>query len=461
MIKGDAVTVWHGGDRRSHRIQRVGDALVRACRGPLVSLLLYCGLLVPIRGGAQQIRTAADTVISVQRGSLAIITVPDTLLRVLVADPTVAETVVIPPRQLVVNAKSVGATSLILWGRDESIQVFTIEVTADLASLQRQLRDLFPDIDLVVSSTGTAVVLSGTVRDAAVVRRALELADATSAQVVNNIQAPAPEQILLHVEFAEVTRSVIKEIGGELIRVTNPVRLYEGFEWDDQHVIETLSGGFVNLMIAGDNARLDAIIRLLKGTGNFRSLAEPNLVTREGQEASFLAGGEFPFPTIQGSNSNAITIVWKEFGVRLYFVPTITNAGNIRLRVSPEVSSLDFANGLSISGFLIPSLRTRRVDTEVELSHGQTLAIGGLLDSRVEEAIDKIPILGDIPILGTFFKRRSERQERTELLVLVTPYILDTADPVPPLPTGEPSTWDWDGHIRNHFDLLQIPDTLR
>lgn len=456
------MTVWHGGDRSSQRIQRVGDALVRACRGPLVSLLLYCGLLVPIRGGAQQIRTAADTVISIQRGSSAIITVPDTLLRVLIADPTVAETVVIPPRQLVVNAMSVGSTSLILWGRDESMQVFTIEVTADLASLQRQLRDLFPDIDLVVSSIGTAVVISGTVRDASVVRRALELADATGAQVVNNIQAPAPEQILLHVEFAEVRRSVMKEIGGTLIRVTNPVGLWEGFEWDDdQNVIETLSAGFVNLMVTGDDFRLDAIIRLLKSTGDFRSLAEPNLVTIEGQPASFLAGGEFPFPTIQGSNSNAITIVWKEFGVRLSFVPTITNAGNIRLRVTPEVSSLDFTNGLSISGFLIPSLRTRRVDTEVELAPGQTLAIAGLLDSRVEEAIDKIPILGDIPILGKLFKRQSKRQERTELLVLVTPYILDTADPVPPLPTGDPSTWGWDGHIRNHFDLLQIPDTLR
>ncbi len=432
-----------------------------ACRGRLVALVLLCGLLVPIRGGAQQIQTAADTVISVQRGSSAVISVPDTLLRVLVADPAVAEAVVIPPRQLVLNALSVGSTSLILWGRDESIQLFTIEVTADLASLQRQLRDLFPDEDLVVSSTGTAVVLSGTVRDAAVVRRALELADATGGQVVNNIQAPAPEQILLHVEFAEVTRSVIKEIGGELLRVTNPARLDDAFDYDDQHVIETLSEGFVNIMIAGENSRIDAIIRALKGTGHIRTLAEPNLVTREGQEASFLAGGEFPFPTIQGGNSQSITIVFKEFGIRLSFLPTVTNAGNIRLQVSPEVSSLDFANGLAISGFLIPSLRTRRVSTDVELRPGQTLAIAGLLDSSVEESINKIPILGDLPILGWFFKRRSERQERTELLVLVTPYILDTDDPAPPLPTGEPPTWEWDGHIQNFFDLLQIPDTLR
>ena len=449
------MTVSHGCDRIRHGIQWVG-ALVRARRGRLTGLLLLCALLVPIPGTAQQIQTASDSVISVQRGSSAIITVPDTLLRVLIADPTVAEAVVIPPAQLVLNALSVGSTSLVMWGRDDSIQLFTLEVTADLASLQRQLGDLFPSDELVVSSTGTAVVLSGTVRDASVVRRALELANATGAQVVNNIQAPAAEQILLHVKFAEVTRSVLTDIGGELIRVTNPARLDDAFDRDDQHVIETLSEGFVNVMITGENSRLDAIIALLKNSGDFQSLAEPNLVTREGQQASFLAGGEFPFPSVQGGNQSAISITWKEFGIRLNFVPTIANVGNIRLRVSPEVSALDFA-----TGFLIPSLRTKRVDTDVELAPGQTLAIAGLLDSNMEEAIDKIPILGDIPILGMFFKHRTERQERTELLVLVTPYILDTTAPVPPLPTGEAATWDWSGHIRNFFDLLQMPDRLR
>jgi len=434
------------------RVQRIPPGGVR---GLPLSVALAAILLYPAAGAAQQIQTAADTVIAVQRGSSAIITVPDTLLRVSVADPEVLEAVVIPPRQLVLNAISVGSTSLILWGRNETSQLYTVEVTADLASLERQLRALFPGVDLQASSTGTAIVISGTVRDASVVRSALELASATGAQVINNIQVPAPEQILLHVEFAEVTRSSLREIGGQLIRVTNPYHIEDAWDEDDFHVIETLSEGFVNLLVAGDNSRLDAIIRLLKSTGDFRSLAEPNLITRESEPASFLAGGEFPFPSIQGGNTQAITITWKEFGVRLNFVPTVTNAGNIRLRVTPEVSSLDFANGLSIAGFLIPSLRTRRVDTDVELVPGQTLAIGGLLDSSVEEAVTKIPILGDLPILGTFFKQTSERQERTELLVLVTPHIVSPTDPVPPLPTGPPPTWDWDGHIRDYFPELQ------
>jgi pilus assembly protein CpaC len=419
-----------------------------------VALLGAVGV-IPSPVAAQFVQTAADTLIAVQRGSSAIITVPDTLLRVSVADPAVLEAVVIPPRQLVLNAMTVGSTSLILWGRNETSQLYTVEVTADLASLDRQLRELFPGVDLTASSTGTAVVLTGTVRDAAIVRSALELASATGAQVINNIQVPAPEQILLHVQFAEVTRSSLREIGAELLRVTNPYHADDGFQEDDFQIIETLSEGFVNLLIEGENSRLDAIIRLLKSTGDFRSLAEPNLITRESEPASFLAGGEFPFPSIQGSNTNAITITWKEFGVRLNFVPTVTNSGNIRLRVTPEVSALDFANGLQIAGFLIPSLRTRRVDTDVELVPGQTLAIGGLLDSSVEEAVTKIPILGDLPIIGTFFKKTSDRQERTELLVLVTPHIVNPTDPVPPLPTGQLPDWDWDGHIRNYFPQLQ------
>jgi pilus assembly protein CpaC len=441
-------------DERFEASVSVGRPRAEIGRGILIALLVAAAL-IPHPGAGQQIQTVADTVISVQRGSSAIILVPDTLLRVSVADPEVLEAVVIPPRQVVLNAMRVGSTSLILWGRNETSQLYTVEVTADLASLQRQLRELFPGVGISATSTGTAVVLTGTVRDAAVVRSALELAGATGAQIINNIQVPAPEQILLHVQFAEVTRSSMREIGGQLIRVTNPYHIEDAWQEDDFHVIETLSEGFVNLLIEGNNSRLDAIIRLLKSTGDFRSLAEPNLITRESEPASFLAGGEFPFPTIQGGNTDAITIVWKEFGVRLNFVPTVTNAGNIRLRVTPEVSSLDFANGLAIAGFLIPSLRTRRVDTDVELRPGQTLAIGGLLDSSVEEQITKIPILGDIPIVGHFFKRTTDRQERTELLVLVTPHIVDPAAPVPPMPTGPLPDWDWDRHIRNYFPELQ------
>jgi pilus assembly protein CpaC len=384
-----------------------------------------------------------------------------------VADPEIAVVVIIPPNQVLINAVQAGSTSVIVWGSSGVARLYTVEVTADIASLQRQMDELFPGAGLAITSTGTSVVLSGEVRDPGVVRKAIELANTQGIPVVNNVDVPAPEQILLHVEFAEVSRSILKELGGDLIRILNPTDIDQVVEDDATQIIETLSEGFVTLALSGENSGLDAVIRALKGSGEFRSLAQPNLVTREGQEATFLAGGEFPFPVIQGAaaaggsgGAVGVTIQWKEYGVRLSFTPTITNVGNIQLRVSPEVSSLDFANGLTFEGFNIPSLQTRRVDTDVELRSGQTLAIGGLIDSRMLTDIDKIPLLGDIPILGFLFRSESLRQDRSELVVLVTPYILDSDNlPAPPVPTGDPSTWEWDAHIQNWIRLRA--DTAR
>jgi pilus assembly protein CpaC len=427
----------------------------RAVILPTGPFLLFAFLLgtPALLAGQDLIQTTAERVITVSRGQTAILTRPDSIRDISIADPNVADFVIMPPSTVLINAIGVGSTSLIVWGRTGPARMYIIEVTADVASLQRQIDELFPAVGLSVTSTGTSVVLSGEVRDAAVVRKALELASTQGIPVVNNVDAPAPEQILLHVEFAEISRSVLTELGGDLIRLLNPTDLDQAWDEGDR-MIETLSEGFVTLQIAGDRARLDAIIRAVKNTGQFRSLAQPNLVTREGEEASFLAGGEFPFPTIQGgANNNAVTIQWREFGIRLNFTPTITNSGNIRLRVAPEVSSLDFANGLTFAGFQIPALLARKVDTDVELRPGQTLAIGGLLDNIMTEDLDKIPVLGDIPILGFFFRSRAARQDRTELVVLVTPHLLDPNNlPAPGPPTGDPNDWDWDSHIRTWME---------
>ena len=199
---------------------------------------------------------------------------------------------------------------------------------------------------------------------------------------------------------------------------------------------------------------MGATIRALKSSGHFKSLAEPNLIALEGEEATFLAGGEFPYPVVQGGQNASTTIVFKEFGIRLRFTPEVTNNGSIRLHVAPEVSSLDFANGLTISGFQIPSLLTRRVETRVDLQPGQHLAIGGLLDNSMLENQEKIPILGDIPILGTFFKSESVRRNHSELLVVVTPYMVDPSGQPIRLPTGQPYTWDdWPGFVPNPSGL--------
>jgi pilus assembly protein CpaC len=404
--------------------------------------------------GQDIVQTEAERVISISRGSTAILTRPDSITRISIADELVASPVVIPPNQVLINATGVGSTSLIIWGRTGPARLYSVDVTADVAPLQRTINELYPEAGLEFSSTGSSVVLSGEVRDPAVVRKALELAEAQGISVVNNVAAPAPEQVLLHVEFAEISKSILKEVGGDLVRILNPAQIDHAFDNDDTHQIETLSEGFVTLMVQNETSRLDAVIRALKNTGEFRSLAQPNLVTREGESASFLAGGEFPFPTIQsGVGNNAITIVWKEFGIKLDFTPEITNTGNISLHVVPEVSSLDFANGLTYEGFNIPSILARRVETDVELRPGQTLAIGGLMDSRILKDVDKIPLLGDIPILGFFFRSSAARQDRTELLVLVTPYLLDSDNlPVEVLPGGPAETWDWDKHIRRWIE---------
>jgi pilus assembly protein CpaC len=352
--------------------------------------------------------------------------------------------------EILINAVALGTTTLIYWDRQNLAHIFSIEVTVDAQALERQIRDLFPNVNVTVTTTGNNVILSGAVSDATVVRRIQEIAAATGANVINNLQAPTAEQVLLQVRFAEVNRSAMQNLGTQLA-VLNPDRLEDAVKGDV--AIETISDGIVRLFMLGGDSQLQAFIRAAKSTGDFRDLAEPNLLTLEGKEASFLAGGEFPYPAVQtvgagGSSTNAITVQFREFGVRLRFTPFVTNAGAIRLQLAPEVSSLDFANGVTISGFQLPSILTRRAETEVELKPGQHLAIAGLLDTQSISDVDKIPLLGDIPILGTLFRSKNIQQRRTELLVLVTPRLVRPSDVPPPLPTGEPGTWKLDRSLR-------------
>ena len=196
----------------------------------------------------------------------------------------------------------------------------------------------------------------------------------------------------------------------------------------------------------------------IKGPQIFRSLTEPNLLAVHGEEASFLAGGEFPYPVVQGGAAvGAVTIQWREYGIRLNFTPTIQSSGNIRLHVAPEVSTLDFANGLTLQGFNIPSILARRAETEIELADGQTFAIAGLIDNSILEDIDKIPVLGDIPILGSLFRSKELRQNKSELLVLVTPRLVQPVEQAPPVPTGEPDVWDWDDSMLEPLPTLDSP----
>jgi pilus assembly protein CpaC len=387
---------------------------------------------------AQVFVTEPDGAVTLARGTSAVLVSAVPFHRISVSDPEIAEAVVMSPREVLVNGKSLGTTTLVIWDATGVRRIYGVEVTADAGALERHLRTQYPDENITVAARGSTLILSGQVSSAFVTRRALELAEGTGAVVIDNLQTPAPAQIMLHVRFAEVSRNAIRRMGNQVIDVLNPGRLDGDGSWRGL----TDSDGVVQLSLINSDAHLRAVIRALEETGDFKSLAEPTLLALDGQQASFLAGGEFPFPTVQGAmRSDAVTIEWREFGVRLDFLPRITNIGNINLTIAPEVSSLDFGTGLVIAGFQIPTILTRRAQTQVELREGQHLAIAGLMDRSTQDNIRKLPFLGDIPILGALFRTRSQREGATELLVIVSPRIVRPVDQPPALPTGEPETW--------------------
>jgi pilus assembly protein CpaC len=406
---------------------------------------------------AQQIMTQPAQVISVARGTSALIRAISPAERVALGDPAIADAIVMSPTEILVNGLQVGTTSLLVWDRAGGVTLYTIEVSPDIGGLERQVRTLFPHLPVRLTATGDAVVVSGEIRDALEARRVLEIVRAGGVRVINNLVAPSALQVLLHVRIAEVNRTAIQTLGSDLF-LGDPHRYGEVEDLSTLN-IETLSSGLVRLFLLGDNgASLEAVIRALRSRGEFRSLAEPNLVAMEGEQATFLAGGEFPFPSVSTGATERVVIEWKEFGVRLNFTPWVTNDGRIRLNVSPEVSALDFANGLQFAGYIIPAILTRRASTDVELRPGQHLAIAGLLDNQQEVNVSKIPLLGDLPIIGTFFSMRDRRDRQTELLVIVTPHIVQPSDAPPAIPPGEPA--DWERHRR--FDETMVrPETGR
>ena len=435
---------------------------------PVAALAIMAILAAPAAARAQAF---APEVVRLAAGESFLITRAAPLTKISIADPNVADVVVVSANELVVNGKVAGTTSLMLWDTSGGRSHYAVKVNADAASLEENLRRLFPDEQFRVESSGGTVVLAGDVSSLQVSER-LEAIAATSvgegAAVSNQLRVPAPGQILLKVRFAEVSKTGLERAGVNLLR-------WLPGEWSGGTTSGRPSGGggnvslppsgdlsvsisdAVNLWLLNPNGDLGVFIQALKSNGGFRSLAEPNLLALHGQEASFLAGGEFPYPVVQGgANVGAVTIQFREYGVRLNFKPEILPSGNIRLHVAPEVSTLDFANGLTLQGFNIPSILSRKAETEIELADGQTFAIAGLIDNAMLQDVDKIPLLGDIPILGSLFRSKEVRQNRSELLVLVTPVVVRPFDEQPPVPTGEPDTWDWMGGL----ELAPALDTM-
>ncbi len=365
-----------------------------------------------------------------------------TITRIALTNPAVADAVVVAPREILIDGKAAGTISLIVWGASQRVQ-YDLVVEPAVPTIQQQLQALFPGEDIQVNVSDDATILSGQVSSTNVMLRAAEVAQASSAKkaIINMLQVPGgseSQQVLLQVRFAEVNRRVLTELGTSLFMARGnwtgraTTGQFPSVNFEDNAIV---FADLLNLFVFNSEEGLGALIRALNQRGAFQSLAEPNLIAYNGQEASFLAGGEFPVPVVQGANGS-VSVEFREFGIRLRFRPTI--AGDvIRLKVAPEVSSLDFANGVSLGGFRIPALTTRRAETDVELRDGQSFAIAGLLDNVSQEDTANIPILSKIPIIGYLFKSKAERAEQTELMVLITPRLVRPLDPdeVPPLPT--------------------------
>ena len=373
-------------------------------------------------------------------GRSLVITSPTRIKRISLADPTIAEAVVISPRQIVVNGKAPGGVSLILWDEADQSQAFEVAVDTDALGLSAKIHALFPAESVKVETAKDAVMLSGRVSSVAVADKIVEMAKNISPKVTNLLQAPVSPagQIMLQVRFAEVDRVALNQFGLNILSLPgaknsgtistqqfSPPQLTNA----SNGVGSTLGlNNLLNIFYVRSDINLAASIQALQQNNVLQILAEPNLLTASGKEASFLAGGEFPFPILQSTGGSGgfagITIQFKEFGVRLNFTPTLTLDGLIHLKVEPEVSSLDFTNALTLSGFTIPALSTRRVKSEMDLADGQSFVIAGLIDNRVTDQLSKVPGLGDIPILGKLFQSWSKQKSTDELLVVVTPHIV-------------------------------------
>ncbi len=390
-------------------------------------------------------------------GKSIVIDYPADISRISTSNPDIVDASPVTSREVLLHGKSFGTVTLVVWSKTGQRNFYNIDVEQNLEPYRTLLKETFPREDIHVQSSRDSLALTGRVSSREVAERAAALAAPFGKTIVNNLQvaaAPVDKQILLRVKFAELDRTASNQFAVNLVSTgaTNTIgRVTAGGA--PAPTPTSLSGGTgaaanstftisdaLNIFAFRPDLNLATFLRALQQRNLLQILAEPNLVTSNGKEASFLVGGEFPIPVLQGGgNAGAVTIQFREFGIRLTFNPALTENNTIRLYVKPEVSSLDFANALSFSGFTIPALSSRKMETNIELGEGQSFVIAGLIDNRVTETISRIPGLANLPVLGNLFKSKQLDKNNTELVVMVTPEITmplqpGEAKPMPPMP---------------------------
>ena len=437
-------------------MRRAGTAPLRSrlgyggMRDGIFKILVAVLALAGAAAGQTEPATARSIRLTVGRGEL--LQFPVDVSRISISEPTIADAVVISPRNIVVNAKGVGNTTLLVWEPGAEPQRYEISVTLDLSDVEQELHLAFPEGNVRLAGNHDRLVLSGDVKSAEESKRAAAIASVRAKEVVNLLTVPAarkPRQVLLQVKFATIDRTALaalgfnffstndKQVGGVSTQQFGNPRFTDLQFQNNQLTTPGVNlTDLLNLFAFRPDLNIGATIRALQQRSLLEILAEPNLIVMEGKEASFLAGGEFAFPVVSstgtgGAVAPVVTVRFREFGVRLNFSPTITEDGSIQMHVAPEVSALDFANALTIQGFQIPALSTRRAETDVILNEGESFAIAGLIDNRVIQTLNRLRGLGDLPIVGRLFRSSSTNKTNNELLVVVTPFV------VKPVAAGE------------------------
>jgi pilus assembly protein CpaC len=368
--------------------------------------------------------------------------------------PEIADVIPLGTNELLLTAKKSGSTQLIVWLESDQTQIFNVEVATPVAILQKRLLNLFPQSKITVEDANGTITLTGQVRDLDTARRAESIALPYSGanKIVDLLEVGGGQQVMLKVKFAEVSKQAEKELGFNF--GGSDGRSIYGFgggigpnslgltQNADGSLIQAVPSaiGTASMFGTGQFARVafEYFVDALENNSLLRTLAEPNLITTSGQEASFLAGGQIPYPVPQSGTGagSTITIQWQQYGVQLKFTPIVLGNGRIRLKVNPDVSELDYSHTVSLDGTTVPGLTEHSVDTTVELAEGQTYALAGLLEDEVTASNNQFPLLGDVPVLGALFRSVSYQKNQSELVILVTPVLVHAMDPgdVTPVP---------------------------
>ncbi|MEO7142570.1 MAG: type II and III secretion system protein family protein [Bryobacteraceae bacterium] len=417
---------------------------IRFLRNSIRALLVFAGAGVIAITPATAQSSAEELHLTV--GKSVVIDYPADIRQISTSTPDVIDASPVTTREILLHGKGLGSATMVVWSKTGQRTFYSINVDLNLEPLKRLIHETFPEENVQVRSSRDEIALTGRVSSPAAADRIVAMATTFGKSVVNNMQiepGPVDQQILLRVKFAELDRNVASNYGVNLISTgaTNTIgRVTTGqFPAPGVTSVQPNTPGqsgsanpastftvtdALNIFAFRPDLNLGAFIKALQSDGILQILAEPNLVTSNGQEASFLVGGEFPVPVLQGgSNAGAVTIQFRQFGIKLQFKPTITDNNTIKMHLTQEVSTIDLADAVTFNGFTIPALSTRRAETSVELGQGQSFIVAGLIDNRENDTFSKIPGLGNLPIFGQLFKTRTQNRSRTELVMLVTPEI--------------------------------------